>query len=245
MLVPCCRCDCLSGYSGVSCEVNIDECASSPCNSGTCVDGVNKYTCVCPTDGVLYDENCNHLPPCTSSPCVNNATCVNRASDQYVCECQPGYQGQQCQTDIDECELFNVVCQNGGRCQDLRNNFTCSCRAGFAGKFCEIDVNECEDNLCRNNSTCREGRGDYICVCRPGFVGRYCNDTPTNCGQEPCYNNATCITESSGGQSESANFSCLCRAGYRGRYCEVDVEECLLNPCQNNATCRSGENSYR
>jgi EGF-like domain len=44
------------GYSGPTCEVNVDECAGSPClNGGTCVDGVNNYTCQCDTRyGILY-----------------------------------------------------------------------------------------------------------------------------------------------------------------------------------------------
>ncbi len=41
-------CQCLAGYSGLNCEVNVDECASGPClNAGLCVDGVNNYTCRC------------------------------------------------------------------------------------------------------------------------------------------------------------------------------------------------------
>ena len=27
--------------------IDIDECASSPCQHGTCQDGVNMYTCIC------------------------------------------------------------------------------------------------------------------------------------------------------------------------------------------------------
>ena len=37
-------------FLGDNCEVNIDECLSSPCShsNATCVDGVNAFTCVCP-----------------------------------------------------------------------------------------------------------------------------------------------------------------------------------------------------
>ena len=34
--------------SGDTCEVNIDDCFDGACqNEGTCVDGVNMYTCSC------------------------------------------------------------------------------------------------------------------------------------------------------------------------------------------------------
>lgn len=41
-------CDCAAGYEGTSCEFDIDECASNPCdNNATCVDLVNDYRCDC------------------------------------------------------------------------------------------------------------------------------------------------------------------------------------------------------
>ncbi|XP_062605273.1 fibropellin-1-like [Saccostrea cucullata] len=40
-------CTCLPGYNGAHCENKINECISSPCIYGQCVDEVAKYTCTC------------------------------------------------------------------------------------------------------------------------------------------------------------------------------------------------------
>ena len=43
-----------AGYSGPTCAINVDECASDPCiNGATCIDGVNDYTCRC-QPGIYY-----------------------------------------------------------------------------------------------------------------------------------------------------------------------------------------------
>ena len=42
------RCDCSKEFTGPRCEVNINECESSPCqNQGTCLDERGAFRCVC------------------------------------------------------------------------------------------------------------------------------------------------------------------------------------------------------
>ena len=43
--------------------------------------------------------------PCDSSPCLNGASCVdtNASSTGYECTCVAGYEGVNCELDVDEC----------------------------------------------------------------------------------------------------------------------------------------------
>lgn len=41
-------CICAAGFTGKTCDEQIDECLSSPCqHGGKCIDGLNNYTCDC------------------------------------------------------------------------------------------------------------------------------------------------------------------------------------------------------
>ena len=45
---PSLRCQCVEGYRGRLCEVDVDECDPNPCvNGASCLDGKGAYTCRC------------------------------------------------------------------------------------------------------------------------------------------------------------------------------------------------------
>lgn len=49
VIVICVSLQCMPGYTGKNCEIEINECQSHPCqNGGTCIDLVGHYICSCP-----------------------------------------------------------------------------------------------------------------------------------------------------------------------------------------------------
>ena len=73
---------------GKNCELDIAECSSSPClNGGECFEKSNSS---------LYGSSST-----TGYRFVGQFLYSNAAG--YVCRCQPGFTGDRCEVDIDEC----------------------------------------------------------------------------------------------------------------------------------------------
>ena len=92
----------------------------------------------------------------------------------YMCSCNIGYTGTNCDQNIDDCSPNS--CQNGGtclvgckcyssvwlvkrgrpsfHCQDGVNEYTCMCATGYFGDNCETDIDECATLPCSNGATC-------------------------------------------------------------------------------------------
>ncbi|XP_078377492.1 uncharacterized protein LOC144660677 isoform X5 [Oculina patagonica] len=180
-----------------------------------------------------YDECKIH------KPCKNGATCVSQ-QDGYSCVCKPGYQGKNCDKDVNEC-ITVKPCKNGATCVNSNGGYQCRCSSGFQGKHCDQDVNEClTTKPCKNGATCVNSVGGYQCRCSAGFTGKHCDQDVNECiTVKPCKNGATCVNSVGG-------YQCRCASGFQGKHCDQDVNECLTTkPCKNGATCVNSVGGYQ
>ncbi|XP_068079104.1 protein crumbs homolog 2b isoform X1 [Danio rerio] len=179
---------------------------------------------------------CIGSPLCLSEPCLNNGTCTD-LFNLAVCKCAPGWTGERCQENIDECGEQPCV---QGSCQDLLGDYECRCPVGFGGKNCDVEVDQCKDHQCENGGSCVATVSGYTCVCLPGHTGPYCRwrFPPRECDVDlQCENGGVCSEGSWGA-------NCTCRPGFTGVRCELDIDECVSEPCLNGGSCVNRHNLY-
>ncbi|XP_078593732.1 uncharacterized protein LOC144871758 isoform X2 [Branchiostoma floridae x Branchiostoma japonicum] len=124
----------------------------------------------------------NHIADTCQADCYNpceNGLCV----DTNVCECDEGWEGAQCEHDIDECWFGIAECEH--TCTNTDGSYNCSCDPGFHlinETSCaeEADVDECATGNGGCEQNCVNTYLSYHCTCDDGYTlgtdGRSCND---------------------------------------------------------------------
>ncbi|XP_055854363.1 protein crumbs isoform X1 [Episyrphus balteatus] len=243
-------CICASGYSGFNCEFPTSSDGCKCLNGGTC--SLNGTHCYCPSgfDG----DRCEKFEPCTpttcedpmmcsnnkcicpdnmkcavcsSNPCHNGGVCRDKDVN-YECVCPEGWNGTQCDYDVDECQ--NLTICGHGICVNRPGSFKCYCEPGFTGLLCDSDVDECLSRPCKNGASCVNKVNDYECICPAGYTGKECDVNIDECASNPCEIGSTCIDMVN-------NFTCSCIPGMTGRLCDFDIDDCVSLPCQHNGKC--------
>ncbi|XP_074596985.1 cubilin-like, partial [Brevipalpus obovatus] len=182
---------------------------------------------------------------CQPNPCKNGATCIDEFND-YQCLCTNGFDGRNCDNDVDECAVFansELGCQNGGTCINLPGSYRCECPPNFYGIHCTTDHDDCASSS--NEALCGHGicvdlprkekyKSKYRCICDQGWTVAETSTNPSctkdinecetgahHCSLDPP---VECI-------NRLGSFECgPCPAGYtkQGSKC-VDINECMVN----------------
>ena len=218
-------CACQAGFAPGSdgkCA-DVDDCAVAPClNGGSCVDGVNSFTCTC-TNG-YSGPTCAEADPCTPDPCQNGATCSVGAG------CAAGFWGDDCShgcTSPAHC-TGTVSCD-----QALGGTPVCTaCTAGWKGTACADDVDECADALdnCAEGARCVNTIGGFTCgcaigtsgdgtICTPCVAGKWGIDCAEVCVGGHCTGAPTCDAV------DGSDAACAgCSDGYTGADCTATCD---------------------
>ena len=158
------------------------------------------------------------------------------------CDCAPGYTGNHCQLDLDECSLGPTVhgCGEDSVCVNKVGWYYCACRPGYTsyhnpleGSITCRDVDECETRTatCDLTATCVNTAGSYRCDCEAG------GDCSSDCRlegqtwsdgaewQDGC-NQCRCEA----GRLECAQLECDCARGARGHTDPACCPQCEISP---------------
>ncbi|XP_066022416.1 epidermal growth factor-like protein 6 [Pocillopora verrucosa] len=131
-----------------------------------------KYDSDLKTDANFYYRGSKNA--CDKSfQCQNNATCQSGFTLKgYRCLCPPGFKGELCETDVDECK-GNHACHESANCTNTIGSHVCDCQPGYTGNGQNCtDINECKGNhSCHVNATCMNTLGSHVYQCHAGYTG--------------------------------------------------------------------------
>ena len=116
---------------------------------------------------------------CYDNPCKNNGTCHNH-SNNYTCECRPGFMGEVCQGKISW--RFSDV-WNSIYVYQAWSHFILVLRttSGNSWRYLCLDlftcisvIDHCYDEPCLNNGSCVNSDSRYQCICPSVSAGPNC-----------------------------------------------------------------------
>ncbi|VDP05220.1 unnamed protein product [Soboliphyme baturini] len=133
------------------------------------------------------------------------------------------------------------LCENGGSCVSVGENYLCICPPGVDGKNCEVLPNPCANSACSNGGSCVANESETKCICPKDYTGPMCQYKTSACNDDLCLNGGKCL------EKDSRPW-CSCSAGktllnddylsaFTGEHCEVVIDHCQTSPCPSFSSC--------
>lgn len=175
--------ECLASgaFSAARACKNIDDCYGHTCGPhGTCVDGINNYTCSC-QDG--YEETvrdgetfCGNVNDCGPGACGSFGVCHDLVSI-YRCECFAGYEPKQ----VNESD---IICEpkSCGEVSVLENT---GMQMPVSLKYPESLSVECQEGYSIDGSTVTEAMAFRVECTTDGSLTSAIGCKPVECGFAP------------------------------------------------------------
>lgn len=156
-------CSCRPGFTGASCETQVNECAGNPCRNGGS----------CTVSSGLRRKAAAVLPPSDLTQCQK----------RLPKKCKQLRFSNSCQILMAGPNISQLSSQ------DLENTYKCTCPHGFYGNNCELSAMTCADGPCSNGGRCTDNPdGGYFCQCPTGYAGFNCEKKIDHCSSSPCSN---------------------------------------------------------
>ncbi|XP_078242774.1 protein eyes shut homolog [Pogona vitticeps] len=176
-----------------TCELQVPSCRQCPSLIPS-TPGAFKFGVISNTWRAFCETEINECDP---NPCKHGGSCKDSIG-HFKCICPVGFEGQQCEVDIDACLLHNITCSPGAQCVDKPYELAYMC-----GRACQENA-----ELCANGGRCfhDEDNQGYQCVCPPGWTGPDCLENINDCEESWCNNGGTCEDGINGYRYEHASL---------------------------------------
>lgn len=148
-------------------------------------------------------DDCAPKPGSWGPRCLNGGQCVDGVG-RYTCSCPPGFAGEHCEGDVNEC--LSGPCHSPGSldCVQLANDYQCRCRLGYTGRELHPSV-----YVIRHINNCYLAYPTLMLCNMPSvsFLGRLCESMVDLCQSKPCHNSGTCSMK----MSSVHGYTCTCQ----------------------------------
>ncbi|XP_073731741.1 nephronectin isoform X2 [Misgurnus anguillicaudatus] len=164
------QCRCHAGYTGKTCNQDVNECAFRPCKY-RCMNTLGSYKCYCLNGYMMMtDGTCRNAHTCAMANCQYGCAMMK---GKVTCQCpSPGLRlapDRRTCVDVDECVTGQAKCPRFRKCVNTFGSYICRCHNGFElqhinGKY------HCTDK--KKLSVCYDKPDHKKCKCKPSVDGK-------------------------------------------------------------------------